>query len=148
MHSPEPNEAFEAHPETPAGEPSARLELERLADTSAADPRHSGAESGGTATWKGAASSVPKLRQKPAASPDLGAGDRFPGFTQDALESWSSATAGERTPRSLAEAAGAPAAATPLGATPPFWEIWLEHLTSLPRPILIGGVTVLLACGV
>lgn len=146
MHNPEPNEPFETHP----AEPSAPLELERLADTSSSDTHDAGASEGaGTTVWKAAASSVPKLRQKPAASPDLGAGAGFQGFTQDALPSRGPATGGERVTRSLEhDDDDVPVNATPLGATPPFWEIWLEHLTSIPRPILIGGAAVAVVCGV
>jgi len=146
MHSPEPNEAFETDP----AEPSAPLELERLADTSAADQHDAaGSEGGGTTAWKAAASSVPKLRQKPAAGPDLGSGAGFPGFTQDALPSRGPLTGGERAARSLGDEAGddTPGNAMPFDTSPPFWQVWLERLTSIPRPILIGGAAVALVCG-
>ena len=149
MHAAEPNPPSASHdPASGPREPSPPLELERLSDTSAPGRVDAGAaEGGGSIAWKAAASSVPKLRQKPAASPGPDAGDAFPGFTQDALTSRGPAGVAERAARSLAEAPG-DEPPTPLGGTPAFWEVLLERVTTIPRPILIGSTVALVACGI
>jgi hypothetical protein len=96
------------------------------------------------ATWKAAASSIPKLRQQPASLPDPGSGEtEFPGFAQDAIGAEYGDAA--MTP---GRAAGA---RSPLSAELPPWEAWLERARALPRPVVLGvaaavlGVAVLFA---
>ncbi len=153
MSRSQPSEPSEAHdPASPARVPfpPPSLELERLEDATTADASHPGpdeeGEAGGPVAWKAAASSVPRLRQKPAASTDPAAADSFPGFTQDALPSRNPAPSIEREARSLL---GVPDEdplpdAMPLAADLPLWQIWLERVASLPRPVLLATGAALL----
>jgi len=86
--------------------------------------------------WKAAASSIPKLRQQPAALPEAAAGE-FPGFAQDAPAASGEEWAGDE--------GAEPGSPTPLSAELPLWEAWLERARALPRPVVIGvGAGVLL----
>lgn len=91
------------------------------------------------APWRAAASSVPKLRQQPTPPPEPPA---LQGFAQDEIAA--------RNPSAIAEAweaAAAPAGQpSPLAAGLPWWEVALEHVRAVPRPVVIGvGAAVLLA---
>jgi hypothetical protein len=91
----------------------------------------------GPVPWKAAASSVPKLREQPAPLPETPGGEgEFPGFTQDAIErpgaepeSWDQEAHGGSRRRS-----------SPLSAELPLWEVWLERVRALPRPVVIGAL--------
>ena len=90
----------------------------------------------GPVTWKAAASSVPKLRQQPAPLPEAAEGaDAFPGFAQDALEARG---AGAESYEESAEPGDSPRRRSPLAAEVPLWEVWLERVRALPRPVLTG----------
>lgn len=99
----------------------------------------------GPTPWKGAASSVPRLRQQPAPMPQAISDESFQGFAQDAIEARGSAAKAERM------AAGADAdddpvpPRRPLAQEPPVWEVWLDRARALPLPMVLGvlGVIVL-----
>ena len=105
-----------------------------------------GPAAGGPVAWKAAASSVPKLRQKPHAPASAAPAEAFPGFAQDAPATLNPAALGERATRAGESAPGdeAPAAATPLSVEPPFWELWIDRLRVIPLPVAIGGCVGLL----
>jgi len=98
------------------------------------------AETAGTNPWKAAASSVPRLRQQPAARAQLAEAEAFQGFAQDALPS----KGGIGGPGMAAsdDGGGDGGALTPLATEPPFWAQWLEQLRVLPKPVMIGAVVV------
>jgi hypothetical protein len=97
----------------------------------------------GPVAWKAAASSIPRLRQKPAPRPEAVTGESFPGFAQDAGPGLLHAATGERaTPVQAAEGEGPPARGPSLQAAP--WEIWLERLVLLPRRLVLGAGAALL----
>lgn len=102
-------------------------------------------EPAGTVAWKAAASSVPRLRQQPAASNQPAASESFTGFAQDAIMTTSASAIGGRGAQSAAELLGGSAGegAMPLAQDSPFWVDWLERLQSLPRPVMIGAGAVL-----
>lgn len=89
--------------------------------------------------WKAAASSIPRLRQQPAALPEQAAGEgEFPGFAQDAIEGRGAVT--ESWEREAGSPTGRP---SPLSIVPS-WEVWLERLRAIPPRIAIGaGVAVI-----
>jgi hypothetical protein len=95
----------------------------------------------GKGAWKAAASSVPRLRQQPAAARQPDEQESFAGFAQDAMMANAPAIGSSGS----AEMAGADGgkAAMPLAQAPPFWIDWLERLGSVPRPVMIGAGVVL-----
>jgi hypothetical protein len=86
----------------------------------------------GPVPWKAAASSIPRLRQQPAPVAEPPGGEaEFPGFAQDRIDAGGADEAGEsaRARRS-----------SPLAAEVPLWEVWLERVRAIPRPIAIGAI--------
>jgi hypothetical protein len=100
---------------------------------------------GGPVAWKAAASSVPRLRQKPAASTQPAAPASFPGFAQDEMIAKNATPIGGRGPQPAADLldAGPSEDAIPLAKDPPFWVEWLDRLRLLPRPVVLGAGAVL-----
>jgi hypothetical protein len=88
--------------------------------------------------WKGAASSVPKLREKPVEAPEGAPSGAFQGFAQDAI-----ATRGPARERPADGPAGETVARTPLSVEPPVWELWIDRLRMIPRPVVFGAIAVL-----
>ena len=89
--------------------------------------------------WKAAASSIPRLLVKPAASPQPAEPEAFPGFTQDEMSGTRAVAIGAGGPQPGADApALANESAGPLATDPPFWALWLDGLRTLPRPALYG----------
>ncbi|MEK7329748.1 MAG: hypothetical protein AAB290_01420 [Candidatus Eisenbacteria bacterium] len=124
---------------------SPHLKLVRAEDVPPPSPpeaRGAGpATAGGPVAWKAAASSVPRLRQQPAASSQPAAPESFPGFAQDAMIAKNAAPIGGRGPQPAADRLGArpPDDAMPLAQDPPFWVDWLDRLRSLPWPVVLGA---------
>lgn len=94
----------------------------------------------GPVAWKAAASSVPRLRQQPAAPPESSASEPFQWFAQDAMMAKAGSAGGSRGTQAAADLPDTdPDEETmPLGEDPPFWAEWLDRLRMLPRPVLIG----------
>jgi hypothetical protein len=122
---------------------------QRKAEAPRPDEARAGDETatGGPVAWKAAASSVPRLRQEPAAREPLdpAAPDAFPGFAQDAIAEKSGARVAAGEPEPTDEPLDAPAGegAMPLAADSPFWVDWLDRLRSLPRAVVLGVGAVL-----
>lgn len=120
-------------PPVPPPVPVAELKpVEPAAEASRADQKS------GPTPWKGAASSVPKLRQQPAPMPEAVSDESFQGFAQDALEARSPAAKGERP---VADSDGDDDPVTPRGPLaqePPAWEVWLDRARALPMPMVLG----------
>jgi hypothetical protein len=115
--------------------------------TTGEDPSAEPAEPAGPVAWKAAASSIPRLRQRPAASEQPEALDSFQGFAQDAVMAGSAAPGGgagvaARDP--LDSETGAPV--MPLDREPPFWAEWVDRVRYLPLPVTIG-IGAILAIG-
>lgn len=88
--------------------------------------------------WKGAASSVPRLRQQPAPLPAAVTDESFQGFAQDAMEARGPAAKGERSVADI-DADDAPDLPRgPLAQEPPAWEVWLDRARALPMPLVLG----------
>jgi hypothetical protein len=98
--------------------------------------------------WKAKASSVPKLREKPVAAPESAAAGAFPGFAQDAIVARSPAPGAEVRDRSADATVGDPIARTPLSVEPPAWELWIDRLRLIPRPVMLGALVGLALVGV
>lgn len=91
----------------------------------------------GPVPWKAAASSVPKLRQQPAALPESAASEgEFQGFAQDRMSTSGTSAIGEDWEDAPESRAGA--RTSPLSAALPLWEEWLERVRALPRQVVIG----------
>lgn len=100
----------------------------------------------GPTPWKGAASSVPKLRQQPAPLPAAVADEAFQGFAQDAMEVRGHAAMNEARATADADPDDLPRTPKgPLAQAPPAWELWLDRARALPLPMVLGvcGVIVL-----
>ena len=106
----------------------------------------SGAKAEGRVAWKAAASSVPRLRQKPVSETQTVAPQAFPGFAQDERPVWESSPIGQQGAREADALPGdtLPVTASPLAVEPPFWEIWLDRARALPLPLVLGAGVVLL----
>jgi len=97
----------------------------------------------GPVAWKAAASSVPRLRQQPVATPPTASLESFQGFAQDAMVA-RTATTGRGTQSAADPLDTDPTEEPmPLSEDPPFWSEWLDRLRMLPRPVLIGVGAVL-----
>lgn len=109
------------------------------------DDEASAETSGGPGPWKAAASSIPRLRQQPAASAQPEASEAFTGFAQDAMMAKSAPGAIGRGGAADLLEPGAAARETPmaLAEEPPIWEQWLEQLRALPRGAVIAVAAVL-----
>ena len=114
--------------EPPAAEPS----------PAAAGPEP---EPGQPAAWKAKASSVPRLREKPVEAPESATAGTFQGFAQDTIAT--RAPGAEARDRSADASAGDTIARTPLSVEPPVWELWIDRLRLIPRPMIFGAIAVL-----
>lgn len=122
--------------------PEATPERARTGDTPPASTAPTKPDRGAPVAWKAAASSVPRLREQPAADPAAVEAAVFPGFAQD--------EGAERPAPRVVETSSGPVREAPLdgprGAPPPlsveprFWEIWLDRILAVPRPILLGSI--------
>jgi len=104
----------------------------------------------GPVPWKAAASSVPRLRQQPVAYEPATTEEPFQGFAQDAVPARGAAILRE-SQRLETEAGpddGPDVPVMPLAAPPPFWEVWLERVRALPRPVALGACAVLVLAAV
>ena len=137
--APEPAESADAY-SRPVDAPRA-VDATPPSSTEAGD----GGVAAGPVAWKAAASSVPRLRQQPAAPPQPGAPEKFQGFAQDEI------IAKDAPPTGGAESQAADASidarpsddAMPLARDVPFWVHALDHLQLLRRPIVLGSLAVL-----
>ena len=100
--------------------------------------------SGKPVAWKAAASSIPRLSQVTAVSPEAEPDDPFPGFAQDALVANAGAppSGGSEARRLLGSDADLP---TLSSASGPPWAQWMEQLKAVPPPLLIGLGVVIVA---
>jgi hypothetical protein len=107
-------------------------------------PEASAEDSAGKGAWKAAASSVPRLRQQPAASAQPAEAEAFQGFAQDTVMT-KGATIGGGPGGTASDPVGEGANedTMPLAEDPPFWVQWIEQLRALPRPVMIGAVVAL-----
>lgn len=146
-------DAFEPRPLPPAvpvirpgavaAGPPPSLPPPSLPPQTAAPPGKAG---DGPVPWKAAASSVPRLRQQPAAQAAQSTEGSFQGFAQDAMPGRGSGMMGELPGRG---ADAGPdddpnAPARPFAVALPFWEAWLERVRGMPLPLVLGGCAVLL----
>lgn len=99
-------------------------------------------DSAGKGAWKAAASSVPRLRQQPAASAQPAEAEAFQGFAQDAVMG-AVIVGGPGGPDPAGAGANADPDTMPLAEDPPFWVQWIEQLRALPRPVMIGAAVAL-----
>ncbi|HKQ58082.1 MAG TPA: hypothetical protein VJY35_09460 [Candidatus Eisenbacteria bacterium] len=114
-------------------------------DAPAPAPDHAHAEPapGQPVAWKGAASSVPKLREKPVEAPEGAPSGSFQGFAQDAIATRGPVPGAEVRQRSAEDPAGETVVRTPLSVEPPVWELWVDRLRMIPRPVVFGAIAVL-----
>ena len=112
----------------------------------------------GPVAWKAAASSVPRLREQPAAMPaDADADEEsFPGFAQDGVLQKHGASAGAARPETTGETLEAPShdgtlaeELTALDHDPGFLIDWMDRLRFMRHPIAlaVGAVLVCSAVG-
>lgn len=125
-----------------------RLKLVDKADELGADEAEETAEDFGPPrpeAWKGAASSVPRLRQKPAAKASGPESDSFAGFAQDGIAAKPASKESQGAKNGYAEPAPVPeepAPLAPLGGETAMWVVWLDHLRFLRHPavLILAGV--------
>lgn len=144
-------DAFERRsptPPAPAARPPADREDALPGPAPAREPEPGAATrpDGAPVPWKGAASSVPKLRQQPVSYPPASPAEAFPGFAQDAAPVRGGAAFGDPLERAgdddpITSAVPRP---RPLAVEPPFWVLWLEQARALPLPLLLGVAAALL----
>jgi hypothetical protein len=126
-------------PRDSSPEPNLVLVPPALDEEPADEPQPTPEEPVAERAWKAAASSVPRLLVKPAASAQPPEPEAFPGFTQDEMSATRAvAIGGGGTQTGTDAPTAANEAASPLAADPPFWVLWLDGLRTLPRPVLYG----------
>jgi hypothetical protein len=130
---------------TPVPVPAPVAEVKPEAPSQAAETTRPDEKAGPTppTPWKGAASSVPKLRQQPAPLPEAISDESFQGFAQDAIEARSPAAKSERAAvdSDVDDVPNTPRG--PLAHEPAAWEVWLDRARSLPLPMVLGVCAVI-----